>query len=218
MNDYDLRVQVESISHQAQEKIIRKYKRWQYKNITFLFLSLLIFFYFAESDIVQRTIQAIGNWGYPGAFIVGIFFASTFTIAPAMFTLYVLAENLNPYEVAIFAGLGGMFADFVIFKFLKNHLFNELKPFFSKLGNTQIARVFRTPFFMFFVPFIGAFLVAYPPVPDELGVGMLGLSRLKTWQFMILSFVLNATGIFLVVSAAKARLIEDALKTVGYLF
>jgi hypothetical protein len=32
---------------------------------------------------------------------------------------------------------------------------------------------------------------------------MMGLSKVKQWQFFILAFALNAVGIFLVVSAAQ---------------
>jgi len=38
-------------------------------------------------------------------------------------------------------------------------------------------------------------------LPDELGVGLMGISKLKTYQFIILSYVLNSIGIILVISA-----------------
>lgn len=192
-----------SIPKQLQEKI-KKYKKWQYKNTVLLILGLLIFFYLARTHVAQNIIADIGNWGYIGSFFVGILFASTFTIAPAMYVLYALAENLNPFEVAIFAGLGGMFADYLIFRFLRHSVFDELQTIFSKLGGSYLARIFRTPYFAWFLPLIGAALIAYPPVPDELGVGLLGLSKIKHWQFILISFLLNATGIFIVVMLAQS--------------
>lgn len=190
------------IQKQLQEQINR-YKKWQYRNTALLFLGLVIFFYFAKSHVVQSIISQIGSWDYIGAFIVGIFFVSTFTVVPAMYVLYILADKLNPFEVAVFAGLGALLGDYLIFRFLKDKVFDELKPIFLKLGGSYLVRIFRTPYFAWLVPLVGAAIIA-SPFPDEIGVGILGLSKLKNWQFMLLSFFLNATGIFIIVTLAKS--------------
>lgn len=189
------------LDKQIQEQI-KKYKKWQYKNTALLILGLLIFFYFAESHVVQNTISTIGNWGYVGTFLVGILFVSTFTVVPAMYVLYALADEFNPIEVAIFAGLGALLGDYLIFRFIKDKVFDELKPIFKALGGNYLIRIFRTPYFAWFVPLVGAAIIA-SPLPDEAGVGILGLSRLKNWQFMLLSFILNAAGIFIIVTLAR---------------
>jgi uncharacterized membrane protein YdjX (TVP38/TMEM64 family) len=49
---------------------------------------------------------------------------------------------------------------------------------------------------------LGAIIIA-SPLPDEMGVGLMGISKLKTSQFILLSFVLNAIGIFIVVTAGS---------------
>lgn len=48
---------------------------------------------------------------------------------------------------------------------------------------------------------IGAIIIA-SPFPDELGVSLIGLSKLSTGKFILLSYILNSIGIFLVVSAS----------------
>lgn len=185
------------------QKQIALYKKWQYKNTASLVLGLVILYYFADSHIIQNTISQIGTWGYFGAFLTGIFFVSTFSVVPAMYVLYVLADKLNPLEVAIFAGLGALLGDYLIFRFLKDKVFEELKPIFKALGGNYLVRIFRTPYFAWFVPLVGAAIIA-SPLPDEVGVGILGLSRLKNWQFMLLSFILNAAGIFIIVTLARS--------------
>ncbi|OGD65868.1 hypothetical protein A3F08_00050 [Candidatus Berkelbacteria bacterium RIFCSPHIGHO2_12_FULL_36_9] len=190
-------------SNRLLQEQIKRYKKWQYKNTALLILGLITFFYFVESHIVQNAISQIGNWGYIGAFLVGIFFVSTFTVVPAMYVLYVLADKFNPFEVAVFAGLGALLGDYLIFRFLKDKIFEELKPIFLKLGGNYLIRIFRTPYFAWFVPFVGTAIIA-SPLPDETGIGILGLSKLKNWQFMLLSFFLNATGIFIIVTLAKS--------------
>ena len=191
------------LTEQAIRHQVEKYKKWQYKNAALLIVGLVLLFYFADSHIVQSTVSRIGSWGYFGAFLTGIFFVSTFTVAPAVYVLYNLADKLNAFEVAVFAGLGALVGDYLLFRFLKDRVFEELKPVFEKLGGNYLIRIFRTPYFSWFVPLLGAAIIA-SPFPDELGVSMMGLSKLKNWQFMLLSFVLNAVGIFVVIVLAKA--------------
>lgn len=180
----------------------QKDRNWKLKNITLLLISFLIFFYLADTALVKNFIIRIGNLGYLGAFITGIFFVSTFTVAPAAVVLYRLADRLDPFEIAILAGMGAVLGDYTIFRFLKDRVFEELKPYFKKVEQSEIGRIFKTPYFGWLMPVIGAFIIA-SPLPDELGIGILGATKMKNWQFIILSFLLNAVGIFIIVSLAQ---------------
>jgi hypothetical protein len=60
-----------------------KWRHWKFKNTALLLLSLIIFFFFAEHPAIKNAISFIGNFGYLGAFFVGIMFVSIFTVAPA---------------------------------------------------------------------------------------------------------------------------------------
>jgi len=179
-----------------------RWKRWHYKNTTLLALSLVAFFFLARTPQVDSLIREAGTLGYVGAFIAGIFFVSTFTVAPAAVVLYHLANNLHPLEIAILAGLGAMIGDYIIFKYLKDKIFIELRPLFKKHGKPYIRILYRSPYFAWMLPVFGAFIIA-SPFPDEIGVGILGLSKIKKWQFFLLSLVLNAVGIFFVVTIAR---------------
>jgi hypothetical protein len=178
------------------------WKRWRYKNTTLLVIGLAIFFYLAGTPTVDNLIKQAGTYGYVGAFITGIFFVSTFTAAPAGLILFNLADNLHPYEVALIAGLGAMVGDYIIFRLVKDRLLDELQPILGKLQTPFMRSLFSTPYFAWLLPFIGAALIA-SPLPDEAGVSMLGLSKIKRWQFFAVTYTLNAIGIFLIVSAAK---------------
>lgn len=187
------------------EDFIKKYRNWQYKNTFIFVLSLVLLIIFIDSPIIRNTVNIIGNFGYIGAFITGIFFTSVFTIAPATVVLYDLADKLNPYEVAVLAGLGGVLGDYLILRVLKDSLFEELQPLLNKAESLKkIGIFFKTPYFSWIIPIFGAILVA-SPVPDEVGIAMLGLSKVKTWQFILITFVLDALGIFIIVSLAAIR-------------
>jgi hypothetical protein len=57
--------------------------------------------------------------------------------------------------------------------------------------------IFKTKLFYWFVPFFGAVIIA-SPFPDEIGVSMLGMSKLGSRYFLLISFVFNSLGIFII--------------------
>jgi len=182
--------------------LLRKWRRWKFKNTFLLLLSLVAFFYLARTPLVDNAVRHIGALGYLGAFVTGIFFVSTFTVAPAAVILYHLADTLHPIEVALLAGLGAMVGDYIIFRFMKDKVSEELLPVIRKMTTPEIKILFKSPYFAWILPVFGAIIIA-SPLPDEVGVGMLGLSKIKRWQFFVLAFALNAVGIFIVVTAAR---------------
>src|SRR3990167_6941717 len=105
--------------------IKKEWQYWPYKNTTYLVISVIIFFFIAETDFIQNIIRTIGGFGYLGAFITGIFFVSIFTVAPSTIVLYDLANFLNPTLIALFAGLGAVLGDYFIFRFLKDKVFAD---------------------------------------------------------------------------------------------
>lgn len=171
--------------------------KWRYKNTIFLAMSLLALFFVARSGIAASLILKIGDWGYFGAFLVGIFFVSTFTVAPSIIVIYYLAQTLNAWEVALFAGIGAMIGDVLIFNFLRDGFFDEIRPLFSIFKKPSLVKLFNSSHFAWLMPVVGAAIIA-SPLPDEIGISMMGLSKIKRWQFLIVSFILNATGLFVI--------------------
>ncbi len=183
-------------------ELISKYRHWRFKNTFLLIVSLVVFFYLADTPLIRDMITRIGSLGYLGAFFVGIFFVSTFTVAPATVVLFYLAKELTPLEVALFAGLGGVLGDYFIFHFMKDRVFEEIVPILKRLGKLRLFHLLATPYFAWFAPVLGAIIVA-SPFPDELGITLLGISKLKNWQFLVLSFALNSLGILGVIFLAQ---------------
>lgn len=175
-----------------------KYKNWKFKNTLGLFLGLALFFFFLDHPLVVQTITKIGSLGYFGAFLAGIFFVSTFTVAPSAIVLFYLASQMNLWLIALSAGLGAVFGDFLIFSFLKDGVFEEIKPVFRRVTGERLQKLFETPHFGRLSMVLGAIIIA-SPLPDETGLALLGLSKIKRWQFFLLSFVLNTVGIFIII-------------------
>ena len=184
--------------------MIKSWEKWRYKNTTYLILSLVIFFYFIESSLVQAFLKGIGDLGYLGSFISGILFVSTFTAAPASAILFDIAKLLNPYLVAISAGLGAVVGDYLLLRYLQDKVFKELKPLLKKPFQSSIfGFLFSSPFFAWIIPIIGAIIIA-SPFPDEIGISLMGLSRIKKWQFLLITFILNSMGIFIIIGLANS--------------
>ncbi|HOX40916.1 MAG TPA: hypothetical protein PK263_01840 [bacterium] len=179
------------------------WKNWPYKNTTILIISIALFVYFLDSQFIQYLVKSIGSLGYLGSFFSGILFVSSFTVVPASALLFDIAKNLNPFAVALSAGVGAVIGDYIIFRFLKDHIFDELRPIFQKSGGPFIKKLYASPYFAWLFPILGAVIIA-SPMPDELGIGMMGLSKIKNWHFLLVTFLLNSIGILLVIVLSKS--------------
>ena len=175
----------------------------KYKNLSFLVFSILIAFFISRLEGFHSFLLNLGNLGYIGAFIAGILFVSTFTVSTGAVVLLVLAERFSAIEIGVIAGLGAVIGDFTIYKFVKDNLANEVKEVYEKIDhNNHLLKVLHTKYFSWTFPIFGAIVIA-SPLPDEIGVSLMGISKLKTYHFLILSFILNFVGIFLIVSVSK---------------
>lgn len=179
----------------------KRLKSFKYKNLTLLGISLVVAFILYNNESFHSFLLHLGGLGYLGAFIAGILFVSTFTAATGILILLVLAEQLSIVELGIIAGLGAVVGDFIIFRFIQDDLVAEVEPIYNQFGGGHITRVLHSRYFSWSLPVVGAILIA-SPLPDEIGISLLGLSKMKTYQFLILSFCLNAVGIMLVATSS----------------
>ncbi|OGE81903.1 MAG: hypothetical protein A3E98_00865 [Candidatus Doudnabacteria bacterium RIFCSPHIGHO2_12_FULL_48_11] len=177
------------------------YHGWRYKNTALLVVSLAALFLASQFFFAQQLVNFLQQLNYFGAFITGIFFTSMFTVAPATVVLYLIAQNHNPLLIAIFGGLGTMLGDYIIFRFLKDRVFDEFASVVAKIGGSHLRQLLHTPYFAWLLPVLGAIIIA-SPLPDELGITLMGLGKIKNWQFLTLSFVLNSSGILIIASLA----------------
>lgn len=181
--------------------MLLRYPR-KYKNLTLTILGIIFAFIISQNEVFRAFLLNLGSLGYIGAFFAGMLFVLTFTVAAGALILLILAERLSPIEIGLIAGLGAVFGDFAIFRLVKNSLTNELEEIYNHVDSKHhFIKILHSKYFSWSLPVIGAIIIA-SPFPDELGVTLMGISKMRTYQFLIVSFVLNAIGIFLVVLAA----------------
>ena len=63
-------------------------------------------------------------------------------------------------------------------------------------------KILHLKFFKWLIPFMGALVVA-SPLPDEIGLAMMGFSKIRTSLFIPISFLLNFLGILVIGFIAK---------------
>ncbi len=183
-------------------KIKLKKTSINYRNLAIFALSVIVAVVISRLEIFHMFLLSLGELGYIGAFIAGILFVSTFTVATGAVILFVLAEKLPFYILAIIAGVGAVVGDLTIFHFIKYSIIDELKFFYYKLGGAYCNRVLHTKYFMWTLPVLGAFIIA-SPLPDEIGISLMGISKMGTYKFIVLSFLLNTIGIMLLLSTSS---------------
>ena len=179
----------------------RLHRRRTYTNLLLAGIGIIVAFALAGFEPFQTFLFSLGKFEYVGAFIAGILFVSTFTAATGVLILLILAQRLIHIQMGLVAGMGAVVGDLIIFSFIRDGLLTEIEDLYDQLGGRRVTHVFRTKAFRWTLPLIGAIIIA-SPLPDELGVGLLGASKMKTLPFVLLSFTLNAIGIFLVISAS----------------
>lgn len=180
------------------------WQKWKFKNLTFFIISIFVAFFIAQSDEFYSFLHHIGQFEYLGAFVGGMLYVSTFTVATGAVILIFLSDTMPLWQLTLVASLGSIFGDFVIFKFVKDKLSVELELIYDQIDEKHhIAKLIHTKYFSWTLPVIGSAIIA-SPFPDELGVSLLGISKISTLRFMILTSFLDFVGIFALVAAAKA--------------
>lgn len=160
-------------------------------------LSISMAVVLAKTGALAGILTSTQEWTLLGSILAGMFFVSIFTAAPAGVVLFEIAAANSIWEVALLGGLGALLGDLLIFRFVKDNLLQDVRWLLRTSKLKRFTHVFRLKFFTWTIPFIGA-LIVVSPLPDEIGLAMMGLSKIKTAVFIPLSFALNFLGILII--------------------
>jgi uncharacterized membrane protein YdjX (TVP38/TMEM64 family) len=168
-------------------------------------LSVVVAVMLVQSHTIDSLLDASQEFGHIGSFFAGMFFTSIFTTAPAIATLGEISLRMGIVETALWAALGSVIGDMLIFRFVKDRIADDLLEILPhKRGARRFAKLLKFRFFRYLTFFAGGLIIA-SPLPDELGVGLLGLSKMREVYFVPLSFVFNFIGIFTIGLIAVSR-------------
>src|SRR3989344_7033114 len=169
------------------------------KDIFLLTLSVAMAIWMIKSDtLVQLLTEAEPKGAYLGALIAGIFFTSIFTTAPALVLLgKIAAYSGAPFLVALFGSTGAVLGDMLIFEFVHDRLRSDIFALAGKRWSDKIRHIFRKKIYHHWAPIIAATIIA-SPLPDELGLAIIGMDGRKMHSFELFSFIANFAGILII--------------------
>lgn len=179
-------------------------KSHHHSNLAFLAFGLLSALIISRLPFFNHIIQLVGQLGFIGAFFSGMLFASTFTVATGGLLLIRLSNTLNPLVLIFSGACGAVFADLLIFHFVKDKVSSEVTPIYEKfIARHHLKKILHTRYFSWTLPVLGAIIIA-SPLPDELGVSLLGISAMTATKFAAVSFLSHTLGMISVVLLAGA--------------
>lgn len=168
-----------------------------------ILLSIVIAVILVKTDVLIKILISTQELKFLGSFITGMFFTSVFTTAPAIVTLGEIARANSILPTAIFGAMGAVVGDLIIFRFVRDRFSEHLMEIIKHQGaGKRIKLLFKLKIFRWLTFLVGGLIIA-SPLPDELGIGLLGFSKMRTSWFIPLSFTFNFIGILLIGLVAK---------------
>lgn len=174
-----------------------------FKDLGVIFVSVAVALFFVSTDAVATFLVSTREMQLIGSFIAGLFFTSVFTTAPAIIALgEISALGGSAWLTAVIGALGAVLGDLILFSIVKDRLSEHMA---SHLKNTKgwsrFSLLMSTKSLRWLSFFIGGLIIA-SPFPDELGVSLLGISKMRTSWFVVLSYTFNFIGILAIAGIA----------------
>ena len=167
-----------------------------FRDIAIIGLSVLIALNLVESGAISKVVGYSHNLGFLGSFVAGIFFTSAFTAAPAAVALFEIAKEVPVILVALLGGAGAVIGDILIFKLVRDFLSEDIMNLITRKGRARFKAALRFSYLRWLMTIIGGLIIA-SPFPDELGLMLMGFSKIRSGYFILLSFVFNFAGILI---------------------
>ncbi len=164
-------------------------------------ISITLAIYASKSGALDTIFLVSPESEFIGAFIAGLLFTSLFTTPLAIAMFAAIAPEVNILFMALLGACGSVLGDLALFGLIRHTFRDDLEHLLSLRKIHRLTAVFHRRVFRWILPFIGALIIA-SPFPDELGIGLMGVSRMKLSTLIIVSYVMNAIGIFLIGLAA----------------
>lgn len=178
-------------------------KHFLLQDAAIIFISVLVAVILAKTGILKNLLTSTKEYELFGGFISGMFFTSVFTTPPATVALGEIARVDGIIMTAVVGALGAVVGDLVIFRFIRDRFAEHL---LELVGHKSLGRRFKAllklRYFRWFTFLLGGLIIA-SPLPDELGVSLLGFSKMRMSWFIPLSFVCNFIGIILIGLVAR---------------
>lgn len=171
-------------------------------DLVIIALGIVVALILSKIGAIDAAVSGLRGYSILASFIAGLFFTSAFTLAPASIALANIAGHESVHSVALWGALGAMCGDLILFFFIKDRFFKDLMNVLKPSKVKFVLHSFHFGFLKWLSPVVGALIIA-SPLPDELGISLLGMSKVKISILMPVAFAMNALGIYMLVGFAN---------------
>jgi len=155
-----------------------------------------------KSGLLDSVLAHIKDFGFIGAFVAGIFFTSVFTIAASTIFFIELGTVHSPIAIALIGALGGVIGDSLLFFFVRNRVTKDVDEMVQMAG-IRPTEIIRVEFLRWLNPFLGALFISLP-LPDELGLALLGFSKIRARTVALIVYPMHVIGIYTIIIISQA--------------
>ena len=167
-----------------------------------LFASLVIAAVMVQTQVLTVFLERLHGYDVLVSFATGVLFSSGIVTAPAIVAIGESAQYVPAWELAVVGALGAVCGDLLLFRFVQSQLVDYILKASLSPRVIRFGRMIAGSPFWWIGPLLGAVVIA-SPLPDELGLLMMGLSSIRLAQFVPLAFAANVVGIYLVIVALQ---------------
>jgi len=105
--------------------------------------------------------------------------------------------------VAFFGALGAMIVDVLIITFVRKDIVADLDGLSERTLKHHLIKVFHFGFLKW-IGFVVGMLFLATPLPDELGLMLIGISKVRSRMLPLVFFIAHFMGILTIISVANA--------------
>ncbi len=173
----------------------RRHQRQFGRDLVVITLSVAIAVVLVKGELIPALMSTIGFVPIE-AFIAGFFFTSLLTLIPAGAALIEMGQFVPPGQLALWGALGSVVGDLLLFLVVRDVISDDVLSLLRGPWVRKIKALFRSPYLSWSVPVAGALAIA-SPLPDEVGIAILGLSKSDVRFLIPVSYAMNYIGIYI---------------------
>ena len=151
-----------------------------------------------KTQVIAAFLAHVHSYDTIISFTCGFLFSSGVVTPPAIVAIMQSAEYVPMWKLVFVGAIGSVCGDLLLFRFVRSQLVEYILRISVHPRLMRIGRRIASGPFWWIGPLLGAAIIA-SPLPDEIGLLMMGLSTIRLIQFIPLAFVANIVGIYLII-------------------
>lgn len=166
-------------------------------------VSIVVAYVLYKTGVITKFLDLTNFFVPLSAFIAGVFFTFVFTVVPAGVAFANIGQSEPVVLIAFFGALGAMLMDLALLRFVKSGLAVDVSGLARTTFHHHLLKLSHFAFLKWFA-FISAMFMLATPLPDEPGLFLLGISKIKSKFLPLIFFAVHFTSIYILVSLVSS--------------